>query len=95
MNNKAQSDDWRIKLAMPIFKLIDLILKTPSVAVPAFERFRQRESIRGVLQNVYVNKAAVDDELVDIICSPCAPPLSTEPCRDCTVGTAHCFERLG
>jgi hypothetical protein len=27
MNNKARTDDWRIKLAFPIFMLIDVLLK--------------------------------------------------------------------
>lgn len=70
MNNKARSDDWRIKLATPIFLLIEFILKTDFLARPIFENFRTEENVKQVLQNVYANKEAVDDELVELICEP-------------------------
>lgn len=70
MNNKAIVDDWRIKLALPLFLLIDLLLKTPPIAQRLFDRFRTPDNIRNILQNVYGNQAAVDDELVDLIYQP-------------------------
>ena len=104
MNNKAIADDWRIKLLLPLFWLIDALLQTPPVAAYIFERFRTRDNIRAVLQvrrcgpsgrscspcsappphthtrrrrrrcalmqGVYRNQAAVDDELVDLIYTP-------------------------
>ncbi|GAB4824123.1 hypothetical protein N2152v2_011169 [Parachlorella kessleri] len=70
MNNKAISDDFRIKLAMPIFLLIDYLLAQPRIARYLFDRFRTPENIRQVLMNVYTgNPAAVDQELVDMIYS--------------------------
>lgn len=53
MNNKAIADDWRIRLAMPLFLLIDALLRTPPVARFLFDKFRSRDTIRQVLQNVY------------------------------------------
>lgn len=50
MNNKAVADDWRIKLALPLFWLIDFLLKQPSIARALFDKFRNRENIRQVLQ---------------------------------------------
>jgi hypothetical protein len=49
MNNKAISDDWRIKLAMPLFLLIDFLLSQPPVARYLFDRFRNPENVRQVL----------------------------------------------
>lgn len=50
MNNKAIADDWRIRLAMPLFLLIDLLLKTRPIAQLLFDRFRTPDNIRSVLQ---------------------------------------------
>ena len=50
MNNKAIVDDWRIKLALPLFLLIDLLLKTPPIAQRLFDRFRTPDNIRNILQ---------------------------------------------
>ena len=70
MNNKAIADDWRIKLLLPLFWLIDALLATPPVASYIFERFRTPDNIRAVLQGVYRNPTAVDDELVEMIYGP-------------------------
>ena len=70
MNNKARTDDWRVKLAFPIFLLVDFVLKTELIAARLFNNFRTAENVRSVLQTVYVNSDAVDDELVDLICKP-------------------------
>jgi hypothetical protein len=70
MNNKARIDDWRVRLALPIFGLIDVLLKTKWIATRLFNSFRTRENVRSVLMNVYSNVQAVDDELVELICAP-------------------------
>eukprot|EP00803_Ostreobium_quekettii_P003726 evm.model.scf_517.6 EVM.evm.TU.scf_517.6 scf_517:47373-49406(-) len=70
MNNKALSDDWRIKIAYPIFALIDFLLKIRPVASFLFEKYAQKENIKNILLAVYGNEEAVDDELVDILHGP-------------------------
>jgi len=75
MNNKAISDDWRIKLAMPIFLLIDFLLKQPKIARTLFDNFRAKEQLRKTLLAVYPgNAAAVDDELVELLHGPSCDP---------------------
>lgn len=70
MNNKAISDDWRIKLALPIFWTIDWLLLQPRIAKTLFNRFRSNANVQTVLQSVYSNKGAVDAELVELIIRP-------------------------
>eukprot|EP00879_Flechtneria_rotunda_P015806 GHRR01016529.1.p1 GENE.GHRR01016529.1~~GHRR01016529.1.p1 ORF type:complete len:308 (+),score=76.20 GHRR01016529.1:302-1225(+) len=70
MNNKGVVSDWRIIMAMPLLLLIDLLLKTRPVAEPLFKNLAQPQTIKKVLQSVYVDKAAVDDELINIILKP-------------------------
>ncbi|OAE22635.1 hypothetical protein AXG93_531s1180 [Marchantia polymorpha subsp. ruderalis] len=74
MNNKAVTDDWRLKLLLPILWLIDFILSIPALATPLFDRIRSPDNIKSVLQSVYNNKDAVDDELVEIILTPAGDP---------------------
>lgn len=42
MNNKAITDDWRIKLFLPLLWLIDFLLKQRGIASAIFERVKQR-----------------------------------------------------
>lgn len=42
--------DWRIRLALPLFYLIDFLLSKPRIARYLFDRFRQKENLRTVLQ---------------------------------------------
>ncbi|CAI9113071.1 OLC1v1013599C1 [Oldenlandia corymbosa var. corymbosa] len=70
MNNKAIVDDWRIKLVLPLLWLIDFLLKQKSIANFIFNKAKDKENIMNVLRSVYGNKAAVDDELVEIIRVP-------------------------
>uniref|UniRef100_A0A383WBY5 AB hydrolase-1 domain-containing protein n=1 Tax=Tetradesmus obliquus TaxID=3088 RepID=A0A383WBY5_TETOB len=74
MNNKGVINDWRIVLALPLLLLIDFLLKTPPIARALFDALARPETIRKVLGGVYVDKAAVDDELVDIILAPAFTP---------------------
>jgi pimeloyl-ACP methyl ester carboxylesterase len=80
MNNKAISDDWRIKLALPLFYLIDWLFSQPTIARSLFDKFRQPDSLRNVLLNVYRNPIAVDDDLVDMLYQP-----------SCDQGALECF----
>ena len=69
MNNKARIDDWRAVLALPLFSLVDAVLRSP-LAQPLFDSVRERDSITGLLRGVYASAPErVDDELVDAICS--------------------------
>lgn len=70
MNNKAVADDWRIKLAMPIFLLIDALLARPKVARYLFDRFRTPDTLRSVLLGVYSDPTAVDEALIELIYGP-------------------------
>jgi len=69
MNNKAVQGDWRVRLALPLFYLIDILLKSRLGRV-IFERVRQRESLRSALRGVYATAESVDDELVDLFHEP-------------------------
>lgn len=70
MNNKGVSEDWRVILALPLFSLIDALLKIPAVSQSLFNGFRSRDNIRQVLSQVYDNQANVDDDLVELIYLP-------------------------
>lgn len=78
MNNKAASDDWRIKLAAPLFALIDFVLSIPPVARALFDRVRQPETLAGVLASVYGDKSKVDGALVDLVAAPAGDPGALE-----------------
>lgn len=76
MNNKARTDDWRVKLAFPLFVLIEIILKTRFIFQPLFDSFRTPENVRTALENLYCNPDQVDDELVNSVCRPGVKSLS-------------------
>lgn len=79
MNNKAISDDWRIKLAMPIFLLIDWVLNQPQLARRLFDNVRQTENLKKILEGVYPrNPNAVDDDLVAMLHGPSNDPGALE-----------------
>jgi pimeloyl-ACP methyl ester carboxylesterase len=74
MNNSARTDDWRAVLALPLFALVNAILKSP-LAQPLFDSVRERDSIRNLLRGVYASAPErVDDALVDAICAAAAQP---------------------
>ena len=70
MNNKGLKDDWRIRLALPIFLLIDLLLSVRPIATYLFTKLATDDFIRSALTGIYCNKEAVDDDLVEIFASP-------------------------
>ncbi|GAQ80518.1 alpha/beta hydrolase superfamily [Klebsormidium nitens] len=70
MNNKAIADDWRVAMLLPVFWFIDFLLAQEKLAGGIFNRFRTSQNIQTVLRSVYVNEAAVDRELVEIISRP-------------------------
>merc|ERR1711937_952053 len=79
MNNAATlDDDWRVKLAYPIFALINALLKVKPVAEYLFNKFRNKETIENVLRQVYGNQDSVDEELVDLIHGPSCTPGALE-----------------
>jgi pimeloyl-ACP methyl ester carboxylesterase len=74
LNNKAVSRDWRIKLALPLFWLIDAILLS-GIGPKIFDRVRSKENLRQVLTNLYPsNPEAVDDELISLFYEPSQDP---------------------
>ena len=66
---QAVLGDWRVTLALPIFYLIDLILKSP-LGRSLFDSVRQKETLRGALEAIYDCDQSVDDELVDMFYGP-------------------------
>ncbi len=44
------TDDWRVRLAFPIFRLIDFLLSRQRVARYLFNNFRTKDNLRKVLQ---------------------------------------------
>ncbi|CAI5511927.1 unnamed protein product [Closterium sp. Naga37s-1] len=77
LNNKAIEDDWRIRLALPLFLLIDFLLSFPPLASAIFNRVRTRDNVASVLRAVYCNPDAVDDELVQLLL--CVLPNGSAP----------------
>ncbi len=76
LNNKGalSKADWRIKLVLPIFWLIDAILKS-ALGPILFDKVRGEENLRQVLKNLYPsNPDAVDDELVRGFAEPAKDP---------------------
>ena len=74
MNNSARTDDWRAALALPLFALVNAVLKSP-LAQPLFDSVRERDSIQKLLRGVYAAAPErVDDALVDAICAAAAQP---------------------
>jgi pimeloyl-ACP methyl ester carboxylesterase len=72
MNNTARSDDWRAALALPLFALINALLRSP-LARPLFDSVRKRDSIQGLLRGLYAAAPErADAQLVDAICAAAA-----------------------
>ncbi|CAA7405112.1 unnamed protein product [Spirodela intermedia] len=70
MNNKAVVDDWRIKLLFPLLSLFDILLRQRWIASALFDRVKQRDNLKNILESVYGNKESVDDDLIEIIRGP-------------------------
>lgn len=52
MQDMAQGllDDWRVRLAFPIFRLIDFLLSRQRIARFLFDNFRTKDNLKKVLQ---------------------------------------------
>jgi len=79
INNKFTLTDTltplSIKLfAIPVFTILDILLKNINFSTWLFERTRKTENIRATLQSVYVNKEACDEELVESIACAAQDP---------------------
>lgn len=70
MNNKLLSNDFRVILAMPLFYLIDFLLKIKPIANFLFSKIATKDSLKEILGSVYSNTESVDDELVDMVYEP-------------------------
>ncbi len=57
-----------------LLRVFNAVLFNDLVGGLLFRWLRKRETLRAVLQQVYVNHAAVDDELVDIVGAPAYTP---------------------
>ena len=44
------TDDWRVRLAFPIFRLIDILLSRQRIARFLFKNFRTKDNLKKVLQ---------------------------------------------
>ena len=62
--------------AVPLFGLLDILLKNQGFSTWFFERTKKPENIRATLQSVYVNKERCDDALVKSISFPAEDPNS-------------------
>lgn len=70
-NSKALAfSDWRTALLYPLLKLVDLALMIDGVPQALLERIRTEDTVRNLLQAVYHDQSAVDQELVDFIREP-------------------------
>lgn len=72
MNRKGlMQDDLMLRALSPIFIAIEYLLQRPKVASFLFERFRSKANVRKILfDQVYRDKGAVDDRLLDILYEP-------------------------
>ena len=87
MNNKQAIDDWRIKLVMPLFLLIDFLLKQPRIARRLFDNVREKETLRKILLGIYPsNPEAVDEDLVDMLHYPSCDVGALETFVSCITG---------
>lgn len=87
MNNKSLTDDWRIRLALPLFLLIDFLLKIKPIADYLFRTYASKANVERILQAVYCNQTAVDEELVEIIHRPSTDPGAQEVFISIITGT--------
>lgn len=83
MNSKFVLTDndrpaWQRAIFVPVFAFIDWVLTTPALRDRAFAAYSSAETVRSILQSVYVNKERVDDELVRAILAPAADPTAPE-----------------
>ncbi|CAM6048543.1 unnamed protein product [Sphagnum compactum] len=72
MNRKGlEQDGLALKLIGPIFVVVEYLLQKRKIANFLFNRFRTKENVKTILaQQAYHDKAAVTDNLVDILHHP-------------------------
>ena len=77
LNEPGISPITKTLLLRPLLSFFDLILTsqvTRSIAQDFFDKFRSRENVLQVLQQVYVNAERVDEELLRQILAPAEDP---------------------
>lgn len=76
MNRKGLAqDDLLLAALTPVFVLLEFLLKKPRIANYLFEGFRNKENVKRILeQQVYRDKSAVTDQLIDILYAPSEDP---------------------
>lgn len=75
LNNKAIQEDWRVRLAMPLFLVIDVLLKNQKIGTYLFDKVREKENLRKILTPIYPqNPYAIDDELIEMLHGPSNHP---------------------
>ena len=79
MNNKFITTDKRTPFVGKIifggiFGLLDILLSIDAFANWFFAKVKSAETVSNVLKSVYVDKSAVDDELVKSILDPAEDP---------------------
>eukprot|EP00287_Rhodomonas_sp_CCMP768_P003196 CAMPEP_0196720642 /NCGR_PEP_ID=MMETSP1091-20130531/3397_1 /TAXON_ID=302021 /ORGANISM="Rhodomonas sp., Strain CCMP768" /LENGTH=330 /DNA_ID=CAMNT_0042061941 /DNA_START=224 /DNA_END=1216 /DNA_ORIENTATION=- len=83
MNSKFVLYDKRTSpvgkaISAVVFGILEVVLNTKPIAQYFFNNLRGAGNIESVLQNVYVNKAAVDADLVQSICKPAEDPAALD-----------------
>jgi hypothetical protein len=72
MNRKGLAQDGlALRLVTPIFVVVEYLLQQPKIANYLFNKFRSKKNVKQILQQqAYRDKAAVTDQLVDILHHP-------------------------
>jgi pimeloyl-ACP methyl ester carboxylesterase len=71
LNHRPEELNWLLRNIMGLFTRL---VQNPLIGPLVFEQVRQRNRIRNTLKQVYGNRSAVTDELVEIIYQPSCDP---------------------
>lgn len=71
LNHRPEEMGWPLGLVMSTFSRV---VASPTLGPFLFNQVRRKSRIRGTLKQVYANKKAVTDELVDILHRPSCDP---------------------
>lgn len=76
MNRKGLAqDDLLLAALTPVFLVLEYLLKKPRIANYLFQGFRNKDNVKRILkQQVYRDKSAVTDQLIDILYKPSEDP---------------------